>query len=109
MCDTVLEKVQSTQSYLHQSEVLSVAEVAAALRFTPTTIYAKLERGEIRGVRTSPTARIRIPRSELERLLRPEAKLSPVSFPGGSPGARGRAESTSAAQRGTNGTQPGRQ
>ena len=100
MCDTFLEKMQGTPTDLHEPEVLTVAEVAAALRFTPTTIYAKLERGEIRGVRTSPTARIRIPRSELERLLRPEAQLSAgPPFPADA-SARGRAESTATTQRG---------
>jgi excisionase family DNA binding protein len=97
--------VESTQTDLQLPDVLTVAEVARALRFTPTTIYAKLERGEIRGVRTNPTARIRIPRSELERLLRPEAKLAGVSFPPAEPDARGsdrhNGQSTPAAARGT--------
>ena len=56
---------------MHEHDVLTVAGVAAVLRFTPTTIYEKVKAGEIASVRMSPTARIRIPRSELERLLRP--------------------------------------
>jgi excisionase family DNA binding protein len=100
--------VQNTQTDLHEPDVLTVAEVAAALRFTPATIYEKVKAGEIAVVRISDgrQARIRVPRSELERLLRPQAKLSAASFPADAPSARGHAESTLAAPRGTtNGTQ----
>jgi excisionase family DNA binding protein len=89
--------------------LLTVAEVADFLRLHPNTVRAKIAAGEIPCLRlgSGPMAPLRIPRDALEEKL---TTMSPVSFPGDQPGARGRAdESTSVAARGTNGTQPGRQ
>jgi excisionase family DNA binding protein len=76
--------------------LLTVAEVAGFLRLHPNTVRAKIAAGEIPSLRlgAGPMAPLRIPRDQLE------AKLSAASFPADAPGARGRAESTSAAARG---------
>jgi excisionase family DNA binding protein len=51
--------------------VLKVCEVAAALRVDPATVYRAVAAGDIRAVRIGPkkASTIRIPATELERLL----------------------------------------
>ena len=56
--------------------LLLPAEAARLLRVTRATVYRLIERGDLRAVRIGdgPSARLRVPRDELERLLQPEAK-----------------------------------
>jgi excisionase family DNA binding protein len=81
--------------------LMTVAEVADFLRLHPNTVRAKIAAGEIPSLRlgAGPMAPLRIPRDQLDAKL--SAGLS--SFRPVDAGARGRAESTSAAARGTNG------
>jgi excisionase family DNA binding protein len=51
--------------------LLTVAEVAAVLRVTPDTVYAKVEKGELAAVRLGrgPRGPIRVSVDELKRYL----------------------------------------
>jgi excisionase family DNA binding protein len=53
--------------------LLTVPELAAALRVHPASIYRRIQSGQIRARRlgASPGGRFRIPASELDRLLEP--------------------------------------
>lgn len=51
--------------------LLTVSEVAGALRLSPSAIYRAIEAGEIQALRVTsrPGASLRVPASELERIL----------------------------------------
>jgi excisionase family DNA binding protein len=53
--------------------LLSAREVAAALRVSPDSVYRWARAGELASVRVStrPGSALRIPATELERILRP--------------------------------------
>jgi len=53
--------------------LLTVPELAAALRVHPASIYRRIQSGEIEARRlgAAPGGRLRIPATELDRLLEP--------------------------------------
>lgn len=55
--------------------MLTVAEVAAALRVDASTVYRAVADGRVRAVRlgSKKASAVRIPRAELERILEEEA------------------------------------
>jgi excisionase family DNA binding protein len=63
--------MREPQALQEPQPLLTVAEFAAALRLDPSTVYRAAAAGEIRAVRLSEKlgASIRIPASELDRLL----------------------------------------
>ena len=72
------ERAAPTQQPSPDPELLTPAECARALRVSVATVYRAVKRGEIRAVK--PTDRkggaLRIPASEVERLLEPTARAS---------------------------------
>jgi excisionase family DNA binding protein len=58
---------------LQAPPLLTVPELAAALRVHPASIYRRIHSGEIRARRigAAPGGRLRVPSSEIERLLEP--------------------------------------
>ena len=67
--------------------LLTVPELAAALRVHPASIYRRIQSGEIeaRRIGAAPGGRLRVPFSELDRLLEP-VESSPT--PGNDPAER---------------------
>lgn len=61
-----MQETQETQPVL-----LTVNEVAGALRLSPSAIYRAIEAGDIHALRVTsrPGASLRVPASELERIL----------------------------------------
>jgi excisionase family DNA binding protein len=59
-----------------RSELLTISEVAHALRVSPQTVRRRVEDGSLEHVRVGPSLRapVRIPAEALERLMRPETK-----------------------------------
>jgi excisionase family DNA binding protein len=84
--------------------LLTVPELAAALRVHPASIYRRIQSGQIRARRigASPGGRLRIPATELDRLLEPvEAARASESRAGNPEDATGPdGESTRPAPRG---------
>jgi len=75
--------------------LLTVPELAAALRVHPASIYRRIQSGEIRARRigAAPGGRFRIPADEVERLLEPvdvsdDGSPAGVSFAGTDPAER---------------------
>ena len=66
--------------------LLTVPELAAALRIHPASIYRRIQSGEIqaRRIGAAPGGRFRIPAGELERLLEPVDVSDDGSPAGGS-------------------------
>lgn len=59
------------------SSTLTIPEVAAELKCSPSTIRNMISRGELRAYRYGKTSRlIRIDRTELERIRRPVTRIS---------------------------------
>jgi excisionase family DNA binding protein len=58
---------------LQAPPLLTVPELAAALRVHPASIYRRIQSGEIqaRRIGAAPGGRLRVPSSEIERLLEP--------------------------------------
>ena len=92
--------------YATQAPLLTVPELAAALRVHPASIYRRIQAREIRAIRLGPppSGRLRVPESELDRLIgsvsTPDTVFVSVD---GSPTGRGqlRADISPAARRGT--------
>ena len=80
-----MQQVQASRPTDKVPALLTVKEVAAALRVDPSTVYRACERGEIATVRLSPRpgSLVRIPASELGRLLALRPLLTPAQ--GGRP------------------------
>lgn len=60
---------------LRGKQAFSVQEVAAIFGISPITVYRLVQRGELKAVRFG--RRVRIPRSEVERLLGMNAHTRP--------------------------------
>jgi excisionase family DNA binding protein len=80
-------------------QLLTVPELAAALRVHPASIYRRIESGEIEAIRIGapPSGRLRIPETELNRILESpsdrvsdDGSLAGGSFAGMNPAARRR-------------------
>lgn len=58
---------------MQEPQLLTVPELAAALRVHPASIYRRIESAEIEAIRIggSPSGRLRIPETELARILEP--------------------------------------
>jgi excisionase family DNA binding protein len=72
------ERAEAAPALSSDPELLTPAECARALRVSVATVYRAVKRGEIRAVK--PTERksgaLRIPASEVDRLLEPTARAT---------------------------------
>jgi excisionase family DNA binding protein len=85
--------------YATQAPLLTVPELAAALRVHPASIYRRIQAREICAIRLGPppSGRLRVPESELDRLISSPSDVSDD----GSPAGGSFAGTTPAARRGT--------